>query len=72
MGINPLSANATKLSNPLKIFFGKLTTRSVFDHFVALALEAIVKSFDQENREKKIIRDCNLSGIKLYISVAIL
>ena len=60
MEINPLSANATKWSNTLKHFFDKLTTQSVFDHFVALALKGVVKSFHQENREKKIIRDCNL------------
>ena len=40
---NPLSANATKWSNKLKQFFGKLPTNclSVFDHFVGLALKGL-------------------------------
>ena len=36
--INPLSANPTKCSNTLKQFFGN----SVFNHFVGLALKAII------------------------------
>ena len=40
---NPLSANATKWSNTLKQFVGKLPTGclSVFDHFVKLALKRL-------------------------------
>ena len=36
--INPLSANPTQCSNTLKQFFGN----SVFNHFVGLALKAII------------------------------
>ena len=41
--INPLNANATKWSNTLKQFVGKLPTNclSVFDHFVKLALKGL-------------------------------
>ena len=40
---NPLSANPTKWSNTLKQFVSNLPTNclSVFDHFVALALNPI-------------------------------
>ena len=41
---NPLSANFTKWSNPLKQFAGNLPTNclSVFDHFMGLALKGII------------------------------
>ena len=35
-------------------------------------IKGIVKSFYKKNRKKKVFCDCNLSGIKLYINVAIL
>ena len=40
---NPLSAKATKWSNTLKQFHGKLPTNcvSVFDHFVGLVLKGL-------------------------------
>ena len=43
--INPLSANATKWSNQLKQFVGKLSTNclNVFDHFVGLVLQGLRK-----------------------------
>ena len=39
--VNPLSANRTKWSNPLKQFVGNCL--SVFDHFVKLALKGLKK-----------------------------
>ena len=41
--INPLSANPTKWSNPLKQFVGNLPTNclSVFDHFARLVLRGL-------------------------------
>ena len=41
--INPLSTKATKWSNTLKQFDGKLPTNclSVFDHFVGLVLKGL-------------------------------
>ena len=41
---NPLSANFTKWSNPLKQFFHKSPTNclDVFDHFVGLALKGLI------------------------------
>ena len=43
--LNPLSANATKWSNTLKQFVGKLPMNylSLFDHFVGLALKGLIE-----------------------------
>ena len=43
--LNPLSANLRNWSITLKQFFGNLTTNglSVFDHFVGLTLEGLIK-----------------------------
>ena len=42
--LNPLSANPTKWSNPLKRFVGNLPTNcwSVFDHFGGVALKGLI------------------------------
>ena len=42
--VNPLSANSTKWSNTFKQFIGKLRAicLSVFNHFVGLALKALI------------------------------
>ena len=42
--LNPLSANPTKWSNPLKRFVVNLPTNcwSVFDHFVGFALKGLI------------------------------
>ena len=43
-GLNPLSANPTKLSNTLKQLVSKLPTNclSIFDHFVGLRLKGLI------------------------------
>ena len=45
--VNPLSASPTKWSNTLKQSTGKLPTNclSVFDHFMRLALEGLIKDY---------------------------
>ena len=47
MVLNPLCANPTKWSNPLRQFVGNLPTNclSVFDHFVRLSLKGLNRHF---------------------------
>ena len=70
MNVNPLSANATKWSNTLKQFAGKLPTNclSVFDHFVGLVLKGLMMMVEMTNKSKINIRSLILlkSNVKKH------